>query len=111
MLDGIYKALTPAGIYITVSYGHLDIRQKFFTDNPDWKWTLTYEKITKPTISTSAGVTKAENSDHKNFHYIYILKKQVPKQEEIIPVEKKENEEEENQENSEEPSHHSDEEA
>jgi hypothetical protein len=38
---------------------------------------LTWEKVAKPTISPSAGVVKEEGQDQKNFHYIYILKKQV----------------------------------
>ncbi len=33
-------------------------------------------RIAKPTISTSAVVSNEEN-DKKNFHYIYVMRKQV----------------------------------
>lgn len=51
--------------------------------------------MAKPTISTTAGVTKEEGPDQKNFHYLYILKKTVPKVEEPTkppPEPKKEDE-------------------
>lgn len=37
--------------------------------------------MTKPTISPAAGIIKEEGQDQKNFHYIYILKKQASAEE------------------------------
>ena len=50
--------------------------------------------MAKPTISPSEGVTKEEGQDQKNFHYIYILKKQVPIQETVKVAAEVEDEEE-----------------
>jgi len=91
MLNGIYNALTPSGIYISISYGYPEIREKFFK-NPAWNWKIFIEKVTKPTISTTSGVSKEEGADQKNFIYIYILKKEPPPLEEK-PVEKKQEQE------------------
>ena len=93
MLNGIYKILAPSGIYICVSYGCPANRENFFK-KPQWIWKLSTEKIAKLTISTTAGVAKEEGADQKNFHYIYILKKEAPIEEvSKAPEPKKEDEE------------------
>ena len=68
--------LSPTGAYIAVSYGFPQNRESYFK-NAGWNWKLSWEKVAKPTISPTAGVAKEEQQDQKNFHYIYILKKQA----------------------------------
>eukprot|EP00826_Nyctotherus_ovalis_P022430 TRINITY_DN1739_c0_g2_i1.p3 TRINITY_DN1739_c0_g2~~TRINITY_DN1739_c0_g2_i1.p3 ORF type:complete len:103 (+),score=38.63 TRINITY_DN1739_c0_g2_i1:646-954(+) len=97
MISGIYNVLTPSGIYISVSYGWPAKREEFFK-SPAWNWKMSFEKVTKPTISTTSGVTKEEGADQKNFIYVYILKKEPPPPEEK-PVEKKQEQEKSNDEN------------
>ena len=48
---------------------------------------MSWEKVAKPTISPSAGVLKEESQDQKNFHYIYILKKQSEEAKPPVEVE------------------------
>ena len=45
---------------------------------PDFYWNPIQHKIAKPKISTSA-VVATEDKNEKNFHYIYVMRKQVDK--------------------------------
>lgn len=76
VLNEIYKVLTPNGTFISVSYGFPANRESYFKSG-GWNWRLSWEKVAKPTISASVGVTKEEGQDQKNFHFIYIMKKQA----------------------------------
>lgn len=74
MLSEIHRVLSPNGVYICVSYGVKDNRQKYFTQK-DFDWTVFHHMVAKPTISTSTLVAQ-ENKDDKNFHWVYIMRKQ-----------------------------------
>ena len=76
MLSEIHRVLAPNGVYICVSYGVKENRQKYFT-NKDFDWTVFHHMVAKPTISTSTLVAQ-ENKDDKNFHWVYIMRKQGP---------------------------------
>ncbi len=41
----------------------------------EYDWTVLHHMVAKPTISTSTVVT-AESKDDKNFHWVYVMKKQ-----------------------------------
>ena len=72
-LKEIYRVLNPKGVYIVVTYGLPEQRLEYFK-RPEFKWTPILHKVAKTTISTQA-VVAAEDKNEKNFHYIYILKK------------------------------------
>jgi ubiquinone/menaquinone biosynthesis C-methylase UbiE len=74
MLSEIHRVLSPNGVYICVSYGVKENRQKYFTSK-DFDWTVFHHMVAKPTISTSTLVAQ-ENKDDKNFHWVYIMRKQ-----------------------------------
>ena len=78
MLAEIYRVLSPSGVYICITYGLPDQRQGYF-QKPEFDWIPFVHKIAKPTISTSA-VVASESKDERNFHYIFVLKKQAAKQ-------------------------------
>jgi ubiquinone/menaquinone biosynthesis C-methylase UbiE len=78
MLAEIYRVLSPTGVYICISYGLPDQRMGYF-QKPEFYWTIFQHKVAKPTISTSAVVAN-EDKNEKNFHYIYVLRKQVTPQ-------------------------------
>ena len=73
VLGEIYRVLTDTGIYICVSYGLPQDRESFFKSG-GWNWKISWEKVPKPSISP---VTSDNPQSQKNFHYIYILKKQL----------------------------------
>ena len=75
MLSEIYRVLTPNGVYICVSYGVKDARNDYFA-NKDFDWTVSHHMVAKPTISTSQVVAQ-ERNDEKNFHWVYIMRKQA----------------------------------
>lgn len=76
MLSEIHRVLSPNGVYICVSYGVKENRQKYFTSK-DFDWTVFHHMVAKPTISTSTLVAQ-ESKDDKNFHWVYIMRKQGP---------------------------------
>lgn len=76
MLSEIHRVLTPNGVYICISYGVKDQRNEYFV-NKDFDWTVSHHMVAKPTISTSA-VVASERNDEKNFHWVYIMRKQAP---------------------------------
>ena len=73
MLQEIYRALSPTGVYICITYGLPDQRLGYF-QKPEFDWTVFQHKVAKPTISTSA-VVSAEDKNEKNFHYLYVMRK------------------------------------
>ena len=75
MLSEIYRVLSPTGVYICISYGLPEQRRGYFQKSEFYQ-NVAEHKIAKPTISTSAVVAK-EDKDEKNFHYIYVMRKQV----------------------------------
>ncbi len=77
MLSEIYRVLSPTGVYICVSYGLPDMRVEYFK-KPEFKWEIVHHKVAKPTISTTA-VAAVQDKNEKNFHYIYVMRKQVDK--------------------------------
>ncbi len=75
MLSEIYRVLSPTGVFICITYGVPEQREGYFR-NSAFDWNVFTHKIAKPTISTSA-VVSSEDKDAKNFHYIYVMRKQV----------------------------------
>ena len=67
MLSEIHRVLAPNGVYICVSYGVKENRQKYFTQK-EFEWTVFHHMVTKPTISTST-VVASESKDDKNFQF------------------------------------------
>jgi len=78
MLNEIHRVLKPNGVYICISYGVKDQRNDYFA-NKDFKWTVYHHKVAKPTISTSQ-VVASERNEEKNFHWVYIMRKQGDEQ-------------------------------
>lgn len=75
MLSEIHRVLSPNGIYICISYGTKESRINYF-NNSRYDWVPFTHMVTKPTISTSS-VVAAESKDDKNYHWIYIMRKQT----------------------------------
>merc|ERR1711957_1005380 len=73
-LNEIHRVLSDNGVYICVSYGVKESRMSFF-HKKDYDWNVLHHMVAKPTISTSQ-VVSAESKDEKNFHWIYVMKKQ-----------------------------------
>ncbi len=71
--------LSPTGVYICITYGLPEQRMDYFR-KPEFYWNPIQHKIAKPTISTSA-VVATEDKNEKNFHYIYVMRKQAEKKE------------------------------
>lgn len=74
MLSEIHKALSPTGVYICISYGVKESRMSYL-QKKDYSWTVFCHQVAKPTISTSQ-VVSTESKDEKNFHWVYVMKKQ-----------------------------------
>ena len=74
-LNEVYRVLSPTGVYICITYGLPEQREPYFR-NSQYDWNVFPHKVAKPTISTSA-VVSSEDKDAKNFHYIYVMRKQV----------------------------------
>lgn len=79
MLSEIYRVLSPTGVYICITYGLPEQRMDYFRKG-EFYWNPIQHKIAKPTISTSA-VVATEDKNEKNFHYIYVMRKQAEKKE------------------------------
>ena len=75
MLSEIYRVLSPTGVYICITYGLPDQRLGYF-QKQEFDWAIIQHKVAKPTISTSAVIANEDKND-KNFHYIYIMRKQM----------------------------------
>ena len=73
-LNEIHRVLSPNGVYICISYGVKESRMPYF-HKKEFDWTVLHNMVAKPTISTSTVVTK-EDKDEKNFHWVYVMKKQ-----------------------------------
>ena len=76
MLSEIHRVLAPNGVYICISYGVLSQRQKYFQSS-EFDWTVSHHQVAKPTISTSS-VVSAQQNEERNFHWVYIMRKQAP---------------------------------
>jgi len=76
MLAEIHRVLAPNGVYICISYGTGEQRNRYFQNN-DFDWQVINHQVAKPTISTSS-VVSAQASDERNFHWVYIMRKQAP---------------------------------
>ena len=87
MLSEIYRVLSPNGVYICISYGVKDQRNDYFV-NKDFNWTVSHHMVAKPTISTSQ-VVASEKNDEKNFHWVYIMRKQEGGKQQWAPQTKK----------------------
>ena len=74
MLNEIHRVLSPNGVYICISYGVKETRMAYF-HKKEYDWTVLHHMVAKPTISTST-VVSAESKDEKNFHWVYVMKKQ-----------------------------------
>jgi ubiquinone/menaquinone biosynthesis C-methylase UbiE len=74
MLNEIHRVLSPNGVYICISYGVKETRMPYF-HKKEYDWTVLHHMVAKPTISTST-VVSAESKDEKNFHWVYVMKKQ-----------------------------------
>ncbi len=72
-LNEIHRVLSPNGVYICVSYGVKESRLAYFNKS-HYDWVALHHMVAKPTISTSTVVSK-EEKDEKNFHWIYVMKK------------------------------------
>jgi EEF1A lysine methyltransferase 4 len=75
MLSEIHRVLQPNGVYICISYGVKDQRNDYFV-NREFDWTVSHHMVAKPTIST-ANVVASERNDEKNYHWVYIMRKQA----------------------------------
>jgi len=74
MLSEIHRVLAPNGVYICVSYGVQQQRMNYFQSS-DFDWTVSHHMVAKPTISTSS-VVSAQQHEDRNFHWVYIMRKQ-----------------------------------
>ena len=73
-LGEVYRILKPQkSVYICVSYGFPEEREFFFW-NSKFEWDLVIHRVAKPTVST-VKIVEEEDTDEKNFHYIYVMRK------------------------------------
>ena len=75
MLGEVHRVLSPNGVYICISYGVKESRMAYF-QKKEFDWTVSHHMVAKPTISTST-VVSTETRDDKNFHWVYIMRKQA----------------------------------
>ena len=75
MLSEISRVLKPGGTYICVSYGMKELRMLAF-DKQQYNWTVTHTMVPKPTMGNISSEQQKELAkDDKNFHQVYICKK------------------------------------
>ena len=78
MLSEIYRVLTPTGTYICVSHGTEKQRKKYLKNVKKFNWTITKVMVQKPVVGQNYKELKIpKEDDKKNFHFMYICKKQV----------------------------------
>ena len=76
-LGQIYKVLKPDGVYICVSYGRPEKRSARIMDPElELNWRCEVHRTTKPYVATQEALRDGNAEDPKNFHYIYVAKKQ-----------------------------------
>lgn len=69
----ISKVLKPGGVYICVSYGQPQHREKLFK-KAELGFEVAVHKIAKPTISTSITISN-DDKDYPNLHFVYVCHK------------------------------------
>ena len=79
MLNEIHRVLSPNGVYICITYGVPENRLGYF-NKKEYDWTVFTQKVAKPTISTSYVITEGNKDDNKNYHFVYIMRKQPKKE-------------------------------
>lgn len=75
MLNEVHRVLSPSGVYICITYGQPEQRISYF-NRKEYDWNVFVQKVAKPTISTSLVVAGGEKEENKNFHFIFIMRKQ-----------------------------------
>ena len=68
-LNEIYRVLAPGGVYICVTYGTREQRERYFQR---LDWSLTVHRVAKTTVETSK-VVEAEKKDDQTFTWVYVL--------------------------------------
>lgn len=71
----ISRVLKPGGVYICISYGQPQHREKLLKKS-ELGFDVTVSKIAKPTISTSIQLSN-DDRDYPNLHFVYICAKRV----------------------------------
>ena len=78
MLSEIHRVLTPTGAYICVSHGVESVRKKYLKNVSKYNWIRTKTLIQKPQLGQNfKEIKKPKEDDKKNFHFIYVCKKQT----------------------------------
>ena len=72
-LARISRVLKPGGVFICVSYGQPQHRDKLFK-RTELGFDVTVHKIAKPTISTSITISN-DDRDYPNLHFVYMCVK------------------------------------
>ena len=66
----ISRVLKPKGVYICISYGQPQHRDKLFKKT-ELSFDVELHKVSKPTISTSITISN-DDRDYPNLHFIYV---------------------------------------
>lgn len=72
MMQEIYRILAPGGHYMVITYGDQEFRKKYFETQP-WSFNAP-DRIAKPSAMVATTIN-ADESDPKNFHYVYTMTK------------------------------------
>ena len=78
MMKEIHRVLTPNGTYMSVSHAKEDQRKKFLKNVKLFNWNRVKFLIPKPVIGSVVKDVKIPNwDDKKNFHFLYVMRKQI----------------------------------
>ena len=78
MLKEIHRVLSPTGTYICISHGAEIQRKKYLKNVKLYNWNRVKFLIPKPVIGSNIKDAKIPNfDDKKNFHFMYICRKQI----------------------------------
>ena len=79
MLSECHRVLKPEGSYIMISREVEKKRKKYLKNTKKFNWTITKTPLPKPIYGTQpARLPKVtEKDDKKNFHFMYVCKKQL----------------------------------
>ena len=78
MLSEIHRVLTPTGTYICITHGQESQRKKFLKNVNKFNWKRIKHMIQKPQLGQTFKELKIpKEDDKKNFHFMYICRKEI----------------------------------
>uniref|UniRef100_A0A7S3IFR0 Methyltransferase type 11 domain-containing protein n=1 Tax=Strombidium inclinatum TaxID=197538 RepID=A0A7S3IFR0_9SPIT len=78
MLSEIHRVLSPTGTYICITHGKEKQRKKYLKNVKRFNWMRMKFPLQKPQVGQTQKEHKIpKEDDKKNFHFLYVCKKQV----------------------------------